>query len=191
MHSIEPWREEAMEFLSRSFANDHISIDEYERRLDRVNTADSIELITRAIEDLPGAGALSPTVPEHEPPERGPVHRAPASYQTDKTILTVLGSRTLRGDWLRNRHATSVTLLGSSCIDLRECDLPSEAALHVVSIMGECQIEVPEGVEVINSVTPVLAEVVDKTSRSRSSHATLRVTGIALMSEVKIRNRSR
>lgn len=174
MKGIDAGREEAMELLSRAFAAGQLGIEDYETRIERVHSANSREVIARCIEDL-----SAPRLRPNPPP-------TPAS-DTDQTILSVLGSRSLRGNWLRHRFATSITLLGQTRLNLQDCELPEELTIHIVSVMGECRITVPEGVTVINSVTPLLAEVADTVPVSARPRSTVRLTGIALMSEVTIR----
>lgn len=196
MNGIEAQREEAMEFLSRAFADGQLEIDEYEHRLERAVDARTSTEIAGVIADLPSAPMrrLSPGDDDRSvgngSPRAAQRRRTPPPSNTaesDQTVVSVLGSRVLRGDWLRTRHTTSLTLLGSTRIDLRECNVPEQATIHVVSIMGECHIHVPEDIEVINTLTPLLAEVSDNAKRSRTPRATIRITGVALMSEVKIR----
>jgi hypothetical protein len=159
MHPLESQREETYELLSRTFADGTIDEAEYERRIALVRTAQSSGEIQDAVRDVRAAD--------------------------DQTIMSVLGSRTLRGDWLHGRHTTSVTLMASTSLDLRECTIPDETTIHVISIMGECRIDVPRDVEVINSVTPILAEVGDAGPATRSGRR-IRLTGIAVMSELRI-----
>lgn len=171
MNGIDARREDARERLSRAFADGGIDAGEYEDRIERVGSAESSAEIDQYTADLPALGAQA---------------RPVAAAAPEQSVFTVLGSRSLGGNWLRERYATSVTLLGQTILDLRACVLPQEVTVHVVSVMGECQIIVPPGVAVINSVTPMLAEVADRVPPCGNPHTTIRLTGIAVMSEVSI-----
>jgi len=168
MNGIDSRREDAREHLSRAFADGRLDSAQFTDRIERVGAAGTIAEIASCTDDLT-VNAPSPQKPID-----------------DRSIVTVLGSRNLRGDWLRERYATSITLLGQTTLDLRDCELPQDLTIHLVSVMGECRISVPSDVSVINSVTPLLAEVNDRVPATAGARRTIRITGIAIMSEVRI-----
>lgn len=180
MNGIDARREDARELLSRALADGALDDREYESRIEQVGsagTAGEIEALTRDLAVARDNARVSRDTP--------PGPSAPAS--PDQSILTILGTRSLRGNWLRDRYATSLTLLGQTTLDLWDCALPRELTVHVVSVMGECRIVVPPDVAVVNSISPVLAEVSDHVPVSGGAKTTLRLTGFAVMSEVSIR----
>lgn len=169
MNGIDARREDAREHLSRAFADGRLDSAQYTDLMERVGAAGTIAEIASCTDDRT-VNAPSPQRPT----------------AADRSIVTVLGSRNLRGDWLRERYATSITLLGQTTLDLRDCELPQDLTIHLVSIMGECRVSVPSDVSVINSVTPLLAEVNDRVPATAGTRRTIRITGVAIMSEVRI-----
>ncbi len=174
MDSIELERDRQMEELSRLFADGAIDMAEYETRIDRVSNATSPEQIAAVTSDLRSGdnpGDWSPT----------------PNVSPEQTEFTILGSRRLRGAWLRRRTANTITLLGETTIDLSDSDLDHDTTINVVTVLGECKIIVPADAEVRTSITPVLAEVSDRSGSRPDARQTIRLTGIALMAEVSIR----
>lgn len=102
-----------------------------------------------------------------------------------KTSLDcVLSSRTLTLSDLGSRTQLS-TVLGSTRLDLRGLTPGRELALEVAVVLGEAVIEVPEGVGVRVSVTPVLAECqVDPTLGDGEPQ--LRITGDVVLGTLRV-----
>jgi hypothetical protein len=87
-------RERAIALLSDAFAQDALDVDEFERRVTRVHTTDSIADIEAVVADLPNAAALTPAAPS--------VALVPAGEARDEapqTIYAVMGGVERRGSW--------------------------------------------------------------------------------------------
>ena len=175
--ALETYRDEAVQLLSDQYAADRLDVEEFERRLDLVNAAVDRKEIESAVGDLPALRQEDPD-PSHSWPEAA--NSAP--------VLSILSERKLSGNWLDPGGARSVTLLASTRLDLRDTELSAgTVTVDVVAIMGEVKIIVPPDMRVENQITPLLAEVNMKGSRSGDAKKrTLRLTGFALMAEVNV-----
>lgn len=185
MDHLQDARDRAIDDLTSRFAEGLLSISDFEERVDAVNRADTLPTIRAAVgPPVSGAGG-------HSGDDGSSYRASPASRPDDdsagQSVIAILGERKLRGGWLRDRAATSIAILGSVTLDLRDCDLGPITSIDLVSVMGETKIILPSDVAVENDVTAVLAEVGDQVGRGRlGASRTVRLKGFALMSEVKI-----
>ena len=127
----------------------------------------------------------------------GLVPRSSAGYApfqnegNGQKIVSMLGSRELRGNWLEADYCSTVNVLGSMVIDLTDTHVPPGlTTLNVFSLMGELTIIVPPDLRIENRITPLLAEVRQqrKLQTDPYSDRVVRITGFSLLSEVNLRN---
>ena len=186
--NLDQYREEAMDFLAQCYSQDLLTMDDYERRIQLVGNAEGPAQIRDVLFDLQPVVRSSGMDPAPGSPTN-----VPFSGQTeeDARVITILSSRTVSGNWLQKRYATAVSVLGETTIDMTDEDLPADVQIHVVALMGEVKIYVPLSASVQNSISPILGEVKEKTKRgflpsSGYGVQRLRITGVAVMGEVKI-----
>ncbi len=59
--------------------------------------------------------------------------------------MAILGGFTRKGDWVVPKEFTAFMLMGGGEIDLREARFAErEVTIHIVAIMGGCEVIVPE-----------------------------------------------
>lgn len=175
--SLEGLKERAIALLSAGYAADLLDMEEFERRVGLVNEAESSKQVRSLVADLRSE--------ELDPPPQEPSSRDDLG---DQQILSILSERKLTGDWLEGGHASSISVMGSTRLDLRETgEHRPYITLHVVAVMGETRIIVPADMRVENDITPVLAEVRIQAPRARETRKrTLRLSGFALMGEIRV-----
>ncbi|MFW6215230.1 MAG: DUF1707 SHOCT-like domain-containing protein [Alkalispirochaetaceae bacterium] len=173
--SLRALKERAIELLQAGYASDRLDMDEFERRLDLVTTAESARAVKEVVADLRQIEEAA------DPPERRDDGR-------NQRILSILSERMFSGDWLVGAHASSIAVLGSTRLDLRDTATDKTVvSLHVVAVMGETRIIVPPDMRVENDITPILAEVRIQAPRARETRGrTLRLSGFAVMGEVRV-----
>jgi hypothetical protein len=178
--ALESYRYAAIELLTEAYTADQLEMEEFERRIAQVHNAVEPGEIHDAVADFP------------EPRTEG-AHVASEEEDLDvaemgQPVLSILSERRLSGDWLNGSSARSISILGSSRLDLRDTALEEPViSVHVVAVMGETRIIVPPDMRVENLVTPVLAEVSVRAARKRSTkRRTLRLSGFAVMGEVRV-----
>jgi hypothetical protein len=136
-------RERVVQTLSAQFANDRLSMDEFESRLEQAYKAASLDQLAALLSDLSAAGttdlALETTsrlLPPDEVPPSG-------------TIVAVMSGNTRKGSWLVPRHLKVYAVMGGVELDLREARFASGVTeIEVYVMMGGVEILVPPGVRV-------------------------------------------
>jgi hypothetical protein len=211
-------RERTIAILSEGFARGVMGIEEFERRVAEANAARSLGQLDRLIDDVPEElHALSlrkgGTAPDSEGEmgsgrESGAGGRSsrdsyPGSWRRSGSgrdlseegqgVYGVMMSRTLRGRWLKSRTVAVRTVMSSTELDFRGVDLPpEEVEVRVGSVMSSVIITVPEGLAVDCEIVPVLGEVKEghrvRAARGEETPR-LRVTGVVVLGEVRIRAR--
>ena len=155
-----PQREQAIERLSRSFAEDAITMDEFERRAELVYSALTVADLQVLVADLPA-------VIEPVDARRGR-GASVARVETGDRISTFLGSTERRMPASVPRQLSVRTMLGNTELDFRGSRFePGITELHVRCVFGNVEITVPEGVRVELLVSNVLANV--ESTRHRDS----------------------
>jgi hypothetical protein len=158
---VEASREHGLQTITKAFASDLISMEEYERRAGSLQKARSPEEVDLVIADLPAA---APQGRSPAPAPRSAVApRVDESLSGSQTLACVMGERHLQGDWLNGDRVESFTLMGSTKIDLREVALPGERLkIEAFVLMGETRVIVPRGMAVRLNVFPFMGEAVAK-----------------------------
>jgi len=181
-------RERTIGILSDCFARNLLEMEEFERRVSQAHQAQSVQELARLIDDIPGELAEAPEeIPD--PASAGSL----ALREGEQPVHGIMMSRRLRGEWLKCRTVTSKTLMSSLEFDFRDLELPPDIVeINVLALMSSVVVTVPENLPVQTEVVPILGEVKEgrrlKTVLPRKGPG-VRLTGFAMMSEVKVRTR--
>lgn len=178
-----PQREQAIERLSRSFAEDAITMDEFERRAELVYSALTAADLQALVADLPAV--IGP-----EDVKRGKGASVARIVVGDR-ITTFLGSTERRMSASVPRQLSVRTVLGHTELDFRGSRFePGITEVHVRCLFGNVEITVPEGVRVELLVSSVLANVGATRSQDFDegpmSESVLRITGRAMFANVEV-----
>jgi hypothetical protein len=202
-------REKALDALTNLYVQDRISLEQYENLAAEIQKAADPQavlnsaLVAHQSPDM----ERSPKINNSENEQRGSFasdHRQPLSpnpvnsfypssaqfWKSGDFFLCVMGERRVNGRMLEGKSASSVTLMGSTTIDLRGIQLPASGfRLELVAIMGETRILVSPGTIVHFSVVPIMGEAVSRADVpfNASREGVLEVSGIALMGSVSVR----
>lgn len=185
VQALERERERVITLLSRHFANDHLSIEELETRLEMVYRAASVAEIRALASDLPAVEG-APATPATRP--------APPPSQIVRTRMwSVLSSRVQRGAWIPPQQLDLVAVMSDTHLDLREAQLADGVTeIRVKATWASVRITVPSHVHVVTDAMPLLASVSDRSEPRRSlphGAPVVRITGWALMSDLSVRTR--
>ena len=188
-----PQREQVIERLTRSFAEDAITMDEFERRAELVYRAGSVAELQALVVDLPAPAE------ETEVAIRG---RPASAVVAGDRISTLLGSTERRMPATIPRHLTVRTMLGNTELDFRYSKFePGITEVNVKCLFGNVEITVPDGVRVELLCSSVLANVssgagadaeyaapalLDVAAGASAPTSVLRVTGRAIFANVEI-----
>lgn len=184
-------REQKITELSSHFANDDLTLEDLERRIERVYKAVSVaelDAITADLQSLsPQAAGVSGTRVSSS------TSRAAGTYAPNSgRILSIMGESRRMGRWQVPQRLDVVSVMSDTRIDLTQAVMPSGIVdIDMRVVWAACKIVVPPGMRVINEMHAIMASVHSKADDVAAGAGgtfapTIRLTGIALMAEVKV-----
>jgi hypothetical protein len=184
-------RERVAETLREAAGDGRLTMDELDERLDAVYAAKTYAELVPITRDLPDAGGAS-YVPAPSRPAAGDV-RQYGGEPTSHTAAAILGGFSRKGDWVVPKTFNAFMLLGGGEIDLRDARFSErEVSIHVVAILGGCEITVPEDATVnVNGVGIMGAfEHSAQGSGTSSGGPVINISGVALMGGVDVKRKA-
>jgi hypothetical protein len=181
-------REQKITELSTHFANDDLTLEDLERRIERVYKAMNIAELDSITADLVSASAASPGRLESRPARDA--SGVPAGAGNSGRILSIMGESRRMGRWQVPQRLEVVSIMSDMKIDLTQAVMPAgivEIDMRVV--WAACKVVVPPGMRVINEVHSIMASVNSKAGGAETGASfapTIRLTGLALMAELKV-----
>jgi hypothetical protein len=202
-------REKALDALTNLYVQDKISLEQYENLAAEIQKAADPEAVLRSAliaHRMPAMEFNSNNKDFEDEQDRvsSGGHQRPLSPDPKNSFypsfgqwgrsgdffLCIMGERRVDGRLLSNKAASSVTLMGSTIIDLRGIQLPASGLrLELVAVMGEIKILVSPGTPVHFSVVPIMGEAVSRADvpANASLEGVLEISGVALMGSVSVR----
>jgi hypothetical protein len=181
-------RERVANVLREAAGDGRLSMDELDERLDAVYAAKTYAELEPITNDLPDSG--STYVPAPSPGTK----LDPARFGGEPTshgAVAILGGFTRRGDWVVPKDFNAFMLMGGGEIDLREARFAErEVSIHIVAIMGGCEIIVPEDATVRVTGMGIMGAF-DHTGSGTGSPdgPVITVNGVAVMGGVDVKRR--
>lgn len=193
--SLTDERDRVIQRLSEHFANDRLSLDELEARMDLAYKASSVGELQRLTADLPSATAVPVAAPAQ-------VEELPALSRDRERIFAVMSETSRRGSWIVPQRLDLLAVMSDTTIDLTQATLPPGIIdIHVRSVCAAVKIVVPPGLQVVNHLSSLMGSVRGGGEPNESGGqgggwkqgTVIRLTGWALMAEVqtKVRRRER
>jgi hypothetical protein len=197
-------RERAIEELSARFANDELTLDELERRLERVyrvRTSGELDALLADLRAQNTAVARAADVrrpaaldPDHlAPPAVSPTRASPLPAGTER-VVSIMSSTRRRGAWRTPQRLEILAVMSETTLDLTQAVLPDDdVEIHVSALMAAVKIIVPRGMPVIMQVTAFMGSAHNRCDSMpvARGYPTIHVTGTAVMGEVKVVARDR
>lgn len=178
-------RDSALERLSESFARDELSLDEFERRVDRAYASSAESELDVLVADLPAASQSElARVPST------PVPVISSDPKRPRLALAVFGSVERRVNGHVAPGATVAAVFGNVELDLREVVLPPGVTeLHVRALFGNIELTLPPTIAVECNGTPVFGsfESLDRKPASVAAEPVLRIVGSAVFGNVEVK----
>jgi hypothetical protein len=190
---LEPARQDVIDRLTDAFANDMITMDDYERRVAEASAAATTGELDRIAFNLPAArkhpveGSKTP-----RPGSNSFVYRRDSSIVGNTPVTTgcVMGDRSMTGNWLSSDRVSSFTVMGSTRLDLREVDLPpGPVRIEAFTLMGETKVIVPRGLPVKLDAFAFMGESRAGREVNQKTHGAetwVEITGFAMMGSVTV-----
>jgi len=143
-------RERAVMTLGRAAGDGRLDVEELEERLQlayAARTRGELELL------LADVGGAVEAVGEHAPaPAPAPAPRARvvrSAAAGTSWIVSVMGGNERTGRWRVAERCNVINVMGGSELDLNDAELSDEVTqINVFTLMGGCEIRVPNGVDV-------------------------------------------
>lgn len=170
-------RDRVADFLAARFAEDALSLEEFERRVALVWTASTPHELIALAEDLRAAPQPSPPAIVSSVPPR-------------KKLKVVLGNLERAGAIELPRRLDIRVVLGNAELDLRDASFaPGASEIAIEAVAGNVEITLPSGVHVESHGIGILGSFECRTpvGRARAVGPSVRITGRAVLSAVTIR----
>jgi hypothetical protein len=135
-------RERVANVLREAAGDGRLTMDELDERLDAVYAAKTYAELEPITHDLPGSGATYTPAPA---PATSPDPGRFGGEATSHGAVAIMGGFTRRGQWTVPKEFTAFMFMGGGEIDMRDARFAErEVSVHIVAIMGGCEIIVPE-----------------------------------------------
>jgi Domain of unknown function (DUF1707) len=171
-------REQYVRWLGDHYALDHVSLEEYEFRVQAALRASHGYELAATVSDLPA-------LPDHGLTRSGTDDSA---RPTSRSIVALMGGVVRKGRWLVPRRLRALAIMGGVEIDLRDADFsPGVTEIWALAIMGGVGITVPPGVRLEVDGLAVMGGFSDQEGLpavARDDAPVVRVRGLALMGGV-------
>lgn len=182
-------RDETIQVLCAEFAQDNLTLDEFERRLDIAHRATALTELDELTADLrtreTNNTALAPAPPRPAPPT--------AHSLEDQTLIALMGGVDRRGRWIPAHVTSIIALMGGAHLDFREVQLPpGTTELNIFCVMGGVEIIVPPGMAIDTGGIAIMGGFEQMSTHSQGADAgapILKVSGFVFMGGVDIQVR--
>jgi len=188
MRASDADRERVANVLREAAGDGRLTMDELDERLDAVYAAKTYAELEPITHDLPDSGAT------HGPAPSPAAALDPGRFGGEATshgAVAILGGFTRRGEWVVPKEFTAFMFMGGGEIDLREAHFSErEVAIHIVAIMGGCEIIVPEDATVYVTGIGVLGAFEHTDAGAGSPDGpVITINGVAFMGGVDVKRR--
>jgi len=132
--ALKEHRDRTITALCQHFANDRLTVEEFEQRLDVANRAGAVSDLDALLSDLPATTSPAPAAM--------PFAAAPTSHIRDQqTLVAIMGGVERKGRWQPARSTLVVAVMGGAELDFREVQLPpGETEITLICVMGGAEL---------------------------------------------------
>ena len=176
-------RAKVIEALTEHFAQDRLTMEELEQRLEQVYAARTSGALTEIVADLP---ALSSPTAATTP---APVMQGAATVSPQKTLFAVMSGVMRKGPWTVPKTINAIAIMGGIELDFRFAHLTAPVTeIRILAVMGGVTIIVPPNVRVESEGFAFMGGFGTDVGESITPEApTIRLTGFACMGGVDVR----
>jgi len=189
--SLADERERVIQQLSDHFANDRLSLEELETRMELAYKASSSADLQRLTADLPSVAAAPVPAPL-------PAEELAAMAPDRERLVSVMSETRRRGAWIVPQRLDLIALMSDTTIDLTQAALPTGIIdIHVRSICAAVKIVVPPGIQVVSRLSSLMSSVRGGGEpnvgggEEWKTGTVVRLSGWVLMAEVQTKVRRR
>jgi hypothetical protein len=191
--SLSRAREQKISELSTFFANDDLSLEDLERRIERVYKATNMTELETITADL--QKAAKPLDDYARAQIARSTLEAPSSLAlVSARVLSLMSSTRRVGRWAVPQHLDVVAIMSDTRIDLTQASLPAGVVdIELRAVMASFKLIVPPNTRVINETHSIMANVRSRAdeflpneSPPSANAPVIRLTGFAMMADVNI-----
>lgn len=187
--SLDRERERTIALLGDHFAQDNLSLEELEHRIEEAYRARDLPALRDLLKDLPSAEETATLAPRQSA-------STPEIFAREGgRIVSLLSQTRRRGVWHVPRSLDVWSVMSETHLDLTQAVLsPGVTELDIHGIMTSVKIVVPPGARVVMQAGSFMSEVHDLTDDPPpvgSGAPVVRITGFVLMAELKVSVRRR
>jgi hypothetical protein len=177
-------RERTITALCEHFAQDRLTLEEFETRLDLAHKAKAPAQLETLLSDIRAPVVASPAAAQMP---------APVGARDDtRIVFSLMGGAERRGNWRPGSRNVVFAMMGGALLDFRETPLPSGITdIYIFACMGGCEIIVPPTLSVESHGFALMGgfgQFSDSPPPAPGSPV-LRIHGVALMGGVDIQVR--
>jgi hypothetical protein len=191
--SLSRAREEKINELSTFFANDDLTLEELELRIERVYKAASVTELETITADLKRASAVPDAYARAKLARSTPSLPVPRELENAR-ILSIMSSTRRVGRWAVPRMLEIVAVMTDAKIDMTHASLPAGIIeVHLRVVMASFKLFVPPEMRVINEAHAIMSNVRSRANElppedapATASSPVIRLTGMAFMSDVNV-----
>ena len=188
-------REETVDRLIINYGKGHLSLDAFERRLDRALEATTHEALLALTDDLEEVSAPDQIDAELLERKRRALGAAPEPGDAGRRelIVNILGGTKRSGAWSVPAEIRIFSLLGGATLDFSEARFTSQTTrVRAFSLLGGTTIYVPENVNTVSKAFCILGGIDDSAGLSADPAApTILIDGLMILGGVEIRLKKR
>jgi len=183
-------RERAAALLSARFADDALSLDEFEERVAAVYRVASMGELNALTADLAPAPVTAPAAPARAGARAQPLALADSVPERDRRFA-ILANLEHHSMAVVPRYLALSAVMGNVEIDLRDARFGAGTTeIHVHAVFGHIGVTLPAGARVEQQASGILGSIEcspSPWSRPRGDAPIVRLTGHALLGAVEIR----
>jgi len=181
-------RERIANVLRDAAGDGRLTMAELDERLDAVYAAKTYAELEPITHDLPATGA------GHVPavsPGAGPDPARFGAPGTSAGAVAILGGFSRKGNWVVPKTFNAFMLLGGGEIDMRDARFEDrEVSIHIVAILGGCEVIVPEDATVRVTGVGILGAFEHSDSGGGSPDGpVITIDGLALLGGVDVKRK--
>ncbi len=195
--ALQQRRQTAIDALVRHYAADHITVEEFEQRVDVAHRTQDPAELARLTADLPALQATTqPPLPEADRLILRGAQALAGAVRESQTLIAIMGGVERRGLWTPARRTAVIAFMGGAELDFRDARFaPGVTEIFIFTMMGGVELIVPPDLPVDTSGIAIMGGFEHRDQHTQHIPAAgadrpmLRVRGFALMGGVDVQVR--
>jgi hypothetical protein len=195
MSDLDATRRDAIRILCQAQAQDRITVEAFEARLDQIRQAPNRSTLAAIVADLEPSGSypVPVTATARYPLPADHTDVAPVSPAELLRIGSVFASTKRAGSWTVPLEIHARVLIGDMTLDLRDAVFATDVLdVEVDAMLGSFTLIVPAGTQVENEVEEVMSSSSHSTRSARGTRLNgllVRIRGRALFASVEVKEK--